>query len=697
MRRKTTSVRRRAKPVPIVQPRRTPSPDGESHHVEIFSEDFKLLRTLLILLFFALVIYAGKVVDRWSAATVVHQHLEVDFFKAVQSQLLTEKTKIRIRAVTTYGSSDIFQVRVEPDAGAQPRLLVDAAAQTLQALVNQGVNAQYAELELPSTKGSLRAKITIGPLHPELAAQFESFYASPYFWAHVDSDQSEAEQNRQAEEIEQIFQLVRERCPRKPFGAKTYDPFAPTAMNSTGTPNTKPVTIRTNAPQAVIEFQGKGPGPDLANETTLGKLILFYSPDPQHFELPLQCANAYAPALAKWVAPGAPQILVSPGQLIPGQTNTHQFSPTEDTEKALQLAHDELKSSNLKFFDILQISFENLFYLFPAVLLIISAISSSVMRRIALSLPSDVQIGDVLLNLSGSNRLLSTIDGRLIRGVEKLVRLMLLSLSIFCPFLVILTLPIVTSAEISYEEASQPVIFLYNFAKSTNGNFWLCPLVLSFLLNLHQWSMVLSPPNNPLTHKKHFHWPLLLLLGLPSTAALLYIGGMVIHAGGFELIQILRGTSSTEAVIENLRLVGAGLLVIAAPLGCWVWAMRSSWLETRRGHRSVIGCCLVGTQGLLLVGGADIFKPDVEPNTSTILLAGGCVLYAWILYLHLKPGQGHPAVHPMTHLRHASVRLQLLPETLGRRWDALRSRTRSVWRQWNLARIGQKNSRHDAD
>jgi len=592
----------------------------------------------------------GKVIDRWAAATSIHEHLENVFFQAVQTNVLSEPVTLRVEFKRPPRGeappAATYVVRPEPTLDAEPPLLVEVAAQALQALKDQGLPVELAvvTLKAPEQKGELQAEVRVGPLHADLAAGVEQSDPALRFQA-VDDKRTPEKLAAELEEIE-AWKLVRERCPRKPLGASLRVDVEAEGRTTPREP--RPVILRMNAPQAQISVrQMTVDGVPSGNRygQPQFKLLLFRQPSRDELAPPLRCEQAWVPALARWAPPDAPYLKIWPGSM---DRQRAEGLHTARSDKDIQAARDELESQNLKLFDVLQLSFDNLLVLFPAVLLLLSAISASVMRRMATSLPPGVSIGDVLLNHARPSRALTVHDGWLVRGTEKGVRVTLLTLSIFCPLIVILTLPVMADAGFSYEQAALPVVYLYDHARSFTGRFWLLPLGVAWLLGVHQWCLILAPADDgsgraPLSHARAVRWPLLLLLGVPCTAALLATGVVVLAQIPQAVSGSLQGTPQEPGSV--LGAVGAaifGCLVAAmgvAVVAWWFWVARSRWLDTRRGHRWVIGSCAVGLPVLLWAGADVFFNKDAQPDTLDILSAGAAVLCAWLLYLQLKPRQ----------------------------------------------------------
>ena len=358
LRRKAASFRRRPQPVAVLQREREGAADAQPHDVEIFSEDFKLLRTLLILLFSLFVIYVGKTIDRWVAATAIHEHLENLFFEAVQSNLLTGPVELTVSGAPVNGlSSAVGKVHIEPEAGAPPRMLVDVAAQALQVLKTKGIAADHISLSLalPDDEQTLRIDVGTGPLHPVLADQFRTL---PRHLGDIEG-------------AEAGYAQARDLCPGTPVGASMRFSPKPGVADRW---DDRRVRLPTMETQAEIGIDGRI-STGHRYEMPQFKLLMFYAPDVYQLKQPIRCAAAFAPALATWIAPEAPTVQLWPGSLTDQRIQSlHQRRSVKD----FATAREEMEAFNFKVFDMLQVSFENLFYLFPLVLFVLSAISSSV-------------------------------------------------------------------------------------------------------------------------------------------------------------------------------------------------------------------------------------------------------------------------------------------------------------------------------
>lgn len=395
-----------------------PGPAALSKSIEIFSEDFKLLRFLLLVNFALMAVFVSKALDRVSSVQQQQSYPKTAMWAALAESTLTTPTRILI---TTWPRPEYNSLEVElvPPAGGQKIPLALAVAQALDYLVDQGVYARNGYFDVASSNAKASFSLRVAGL---------TWRNPMYLDAHRQAARDSAlllerPGGRRAGELRELEDLLHQRCPQRPSGVelrviRSDLPLPqladkPTHRLRVGGGVSELAVLHSSLPLLAKSFQ------------PTDQLRYFLLRDTQAVHEPLQCERMFVPFLYTEGRSGPDELMPIPSAESPDLARV-----LEPSLAAVAKAQSELESSSTKVLEGIEVTGGALLMLVPPFMLFILFAISLVLRRLRSLSTLSTSMRLALFGLPRVSARLSPVDGRVLRWTERGLRAVALSVPV---------------------------------------------------------------------------------------------------------------------------------------------------------------------------------------------------------------------------------------------------------------------------
>lgn len=408
--------------------------DPVSESLEFFSEDFKLVRNLVLAIVAMLAVYVVQLDRRAAAVDTLRTSHELVVMEAIATTWLTKPVDVRPGP----GDGLLHHVTIAPVPGGRPILVVDAAAQALEALNAQlagNVEYGFAYMEVPLHSPHLDSKVLVdvraSPDGGELAKEREG----RQFRERYKSEPQESYENER-DRILWLNELLIARCPHVPLGATATPQFADQRIADMPPPDVRPFKLQMGMGVWQVDnirIDHTGYWTDVITAPAT-KYFLFR--DPRASTEPIQCADDTVLSLATQrmdQSPAERRRGKVPPIAIEGDVTEDTGSYWRiDSQRAEQFseAKKAMTSGQFQLLEGFELKSGGTVMFVPLLMLILSVILSSVLRRVCMLVSVPGRVSDVLLGTTLPYRRLSPVDGPYLRGVEVLGRTIVLLLAL---------------------------------------------------------------------------------------------------------------------------------------------------------------------------------------------------------------------------------------------------------------------------
>lgn len=423
--------------------------NGSALHTEVLSEDFKLLRTLLLAISLLSFVYIFQANERGAAVQVLIGAYADIAGEAVFGSKMTSPKRFK----TVGAGVGLFDVEVSPINAGRQELVVDLVAQTMLELELKGFTSNRESWAItvfsPTLNSNVEMMLRRVDRPPALQAAVERDNAALL----LDVLSKTNSGNRQL--IVDQMSRIEQRCPDRWLrGSAKYRVFK--SVDSADWENPKNFEERKVARlrmgdgtwslsnfRLVNERGTRSPMIASIEELTDFRLYFFREAMPSYSSY-LDCENNF---VVHW---GVQYFGMPSPALIDAIEDDGQISA--DYREVIANAQKQLNKLSVRLTEGVDFGIYGVFLLIPLALIVLSVWLSVALRRLASRNNGDVR--HLLLDIPLKGRRLTALDGPHFFYLERIVRAICIAYPIIAPPLVVLSVPIVMTYPSAHVEIS---------------------------------------------------------------------------------------------------------------------------------------------------------------------------------------------------------------------------------------------------
>lgn len=442
--------------------------------IELFSEEFKLFRIVIVFALIFLPFLFIKVSEQNEAASVLYSKSErnlLDF-----TVLTLPEGKDGIDVSVSFSKSPVYLKYTLSSANKDEKTpLVAAVAALLLALpkqIGEDVRATVSIVS-PDEKSSTIFSVKLLPSPHVAEAKFREFYGT------LSSLASIAEENKV--DADEFYSLVQKRCQQKKLAITATQKGPETPSDEYAAQPTKMDLRAGNYIAEVREI--------ITPAHYSSRISVLVANTPVGYTHPISCKEHYVSLRMAMLG----QTLLGPADAVRAETGEtlHQWNSVIDSG-VYNRAETSFNESKIKFGELYDVSMHSGFVIAPYAALMASIFISSLIRSLVHYGGGVVPLRHSLYGGAAGRERITYLDSTVLRSIEGLTRVLGAIVALSAPVLTILLSPLVTEPEL----ASVPFIdfssIVEGFIHTTTGEVWIACLLLATFLFIHQVTILLS-------------------------------------------------------------------------------------------------------------------------------------------------------------------------------------------------------------